>query len=486
MRSFYAACHLAAENGRVMLGCLYEDKLTVSEVRRFPNQPIQDKDGLKWDVPQLYQEIIAGLRDIGNYEEAVESVSCTSWPWDYLLFAGDGSLITPSYHFGDRRSAAGMQKVLSKIPAEELYAETGLQPNPANSLFRLAAEKPRRLNSAAHVLPVADGFNFLLGSVARVEMSLASSSQLYNPATQAWSDRLINALDLPAKIFAPLVPAGTVLGTLRHEIAEKTALEDARVVASCSNEMAASLAGLPIGPGETWAFLQPGPRTVIGTEVAAPLINESVRQLNFSNEIGQAGAVRFSKQIAGLWILEECRRFWKEKDREIDDALLAHLAGSSDPFASLINPEDPRFGTPGEMPLKIQAFCRETGQLAPRKPGPVIRCVLESLALLCRRTLRQMEQTAGTNITHLYLLGASPNDLLNRFITNAVHCSVAVAPPDVSSIGNVVLQALAQGHLRSPEHAREVLRNSFKPEILVPHTTAWDIANAHFEELFPS
>jgi rhamnulokinase len=486
MRSFYAACHLAAGNGRVMLGSLHQDKLTISEVRRFPNQPIQEKDILKWDIPQLYQEVIAGLRDIGAYEEAVESVSCTSWPWDYLLFDGDGSLITPTHHYQDRRSEAGMQKVLSKIPAEALYAETGLQSTRVNTLFQLAVEKSRRLASTAHLLLVADAFNYLLCGLPRAELSLASSTQLYNPTSHAWSDRLLKALGLTAKILPPLVPGGTALGALREEIAQKTSLEDTRVLASCSSEMAAAVAGLPVGPNETWAFLQPGPWTVIGTELPGPILDKSSRQLGYNNEVGQVGAVRFSKQTPGLWILEECRRYWKEKDREIDDALLAHLAGSSVPFEALIDPADPRFMTPGDMPLKIQAVCRETGQSVLRKPGPIIRCVLESLALFYRKSLREIENLTGRRITHLYLLGGVSNDLLNHFIANAVHCSVAVAPREVISIGNVVVQALALGHLKSREHAREVIRNSYKPEVLIPHTTAWDIAAARFEQLFPS
>ncbi len=486
MRSFYAACDLAAESGRVLLGSLYQDKLTLSEIRHFSTQPVQEKDSLLWNIPQVFEEILAGLHAIGAYDEAVESVACTSWSSDYLLFEADGSLIAPTFHHRDRRSVEGMQRVLAKISSEAIYAETGLQQRPASTLFQLAAEKSRRLGKAIHLLPVADALNYLLAGVARVELSSACGTQLFNPVSQNWSTMLPNVVGLPAKLLPPVVPAGTAIGPLRKEVIAKTALDDTRVVASCSNELAAAIAGLPVGPDETWAFLRTGSWSVMGTEVAQPMINETTRRANFSNELGYGGATRLSKQIPGLWLLEECRRFWKEKDREIDQALLTHLAGSSPPFEALINPADPRLLTPGDMPLKIQAICRETNQVVPRKPGPFIRCILESLALLYRRTLRDMEQLTGRKITKLYLLGGSTNDLLNRFIANAVHCAVVVAPPEVTSIGNIIIQARTAGHVKSAEHAREVIQKSLKVETLIPHAAAWDVAHARLDQLFPA
>jgi rhamnulokinase len=486
MSNFYVACDLNAECGRVMLGCLSQGSLTLSEVRRFPNLPIRDKDSLQWNIPELYQETLTGLRAIGNYEEAVDGISCDSWAADYLLFEPDSSLITPSYHHSDPRFREGMQKVLSKVPKETIYQETGGWPMPGNTLYQLGAERPRRLNRAAHLLPVADAFNFLLAGIPRFEMSQASTTQLYNPITHTWSDRLLKTLDLPPKLFPPLVPAGTELGPLRPEIGKSTGLEDAQVIASCSHETAAALVGLPVGPGESWAYLQMGSWTVMGTELANSIITDTSRALNFTNEVGFGGSIRFSKQTVGLWILEECRRFWKERDREIDDSLLTHLAGSSPPFDSLINPTDPRFLEPGDMPLKIQAFCRETNQPVPRKPGPIIRCVMESLALQYRKTLHEIEELTRRKIARLYLLGGSANSLLSHFTANALRRPLVVAPADTAAIGNVIVQALALGHIKSIEQAREVVRSSFKTETLVPYANAWDAAYDRLTQLCPS
>ena len=226
-----------------------------------------------------------------------------------------------------------------------------------------------------------------------------------------------------------------------------------------------------------------GSWAVMGAEIPKPILGEASRQLHFNNKVGYGGSIRISKQTAGLWILEECRRFWKQHDREIDEDLLTHLAGSAPAFESLINPNDPRFLTPGDMPLKIQAYCRETNQRVPRKPGSIIRCVLESIALLHRKTLSELEQLTGRKITCLYLLGASANALLNHFTANAVRRPLIVAPADATAVGNVLGQALALGQIRSLAEAREVVRNSYKLQKLLPHAAAWDAAYARLSRL---
>jgi rhamnulokinase len=483
MNKFYVACDFDVDSGRVMMGTLDKGRLTMSEIRRFANEPIQEKDSLQWNIPQLYQETLIGLREISQYEEPVDSISCDSWAADYLMFESDGSLITPTYHGRDPRTTEGMQEVFSKISWETIYDETGIQKEPANTLFQLGAEKSRRLKRANHIMPIADGFNYLLAGVPRIEMSLASATQLYNPITKTWSDRVLDALHLSPKLFPPVVAAGTKLGMLRADIAKETGLEDAQVVTSCSHELAAALLGLPVDTAENWAYLRLGTTAVMGTELVGPIISDVSRELNFTNEIGFGGSVHFDKHQLGLWIYEECQRYWRETDRELDPELLTHLAICAPPFESLINPADPRFQTPGDMPLKIQAFCKETNQAVPRKPGPITRCVFESLALMYRRTLQEIKYLTGRKIARLYLLGDSGNSLLNNFIANALRIPVVIAPPDTAAMGNVVGQALALGHVESLAHAREILCDSFKTETITPQVAAWDAAYYRLAEL---
>lgn len=485
MNRFYVACDFGIESGRVMLGTLHRDKLTISEVRPFQNALIREKHSVFWNIPQLYQEILAALREISRYEEPVDSISCNSWASDYLLFDGDGSLLTPTYHQDEDRGQEGMKEVLSKVPWETVYEETGVDKNPGNTLFQLGAEKFRRLKRS-RLLPFADGFNYLLSGVPRVEMSLASTTQLYNPVTRSWSDRLARALRLPSELLPAVVPAGTRLGGLRAELLKEIGLDGTQVIATCSHELAAALVGLPVGHGENWVFLRSGTWGAMGTELIGPIINEAGRAAHFTNGMGYGGAVHFYRRVPGLWILEECKRFWKEKDRELYDDVLTHLAIAAEPFESLIDPTDPRFLTPGDMPLKIQAFCKETDQPVPRKPGPILRCVMESIALSYRKTLEELENLTGRKFSRLFLLGGSSNNLLYHFVANALQIPLVTAPAESTAIGNVIVQALALGHIESLEYAREIARQSFKMETITPHAAVWNAAYDRLAELVPS
>jgi len=478
--SNYVACVFGAEYGRISLGSLTRDGLRVTEVRRFPNEPVPQKKELHWNIPYLYQEMMEALRTLGISDEPMDSVSCSSWGGDYMLFDNSGSLMSPIYTFGDSRTDGIMQKVLSKFPGSALFEETGIQEAPANTLFQLVAENSRRLRSASHLLPIGDGFNCLLTGIPRVEMSLASATQLFNPVTGAWSMRLLEHFRFDPRMFPGLVTAGTKLGPLREDLEKQTTLSGAQVVAACSSKTAASIAGLPLGGSESWAFLRPGPYTLIGTEIKKPVLDESAHALGFTNQVGCAGSVYLHRHAPGLWILDECQKFWRTKDRDVDSDYLSHLATSAPPFASIIDPMDPRFLVPGDMPLKIQAFCQETGQEVPRKPGPVFRCILESLALMYRRTLGQIERLTGRPITRICLFGVSANSLLAHFTANALHIPAVIFSADSSAIGNVLMQSLAMGHIKSLNDGRELVRQSFKTHTILPHTTLWNEAYARF------
>jgi rhamnulokinase len=336
------------------------------------------------------------------------------------------------------------------------------------------------------MLLVGDGFNFLLSGVAQAEESLASTSQLYNPRTRSWSEHLIAALDLPRRLFPPVIPSGTRLGPLRSEIAEETGLQTLEVLATCSHDTGAAIVAVPaLASGEEWAYVSSGTWSLMGVELSAPVITDTCRELNFTNEIGYGGSVRLLKNIIGLWVVQECRREWSKAGREFDYAALTQLASTAPPFESLINPADPRFLSPGEMPGKIASFCRETGQAVPADPGPTIRCVLESLALLYRRTFQQMETIIGHGISRLHIVGGgSKNALLNQFTANALQIPVVTGPVEATAAGNILVQSLTLGHLESLEAARQVVRNSVQLLIVEPQEVkAWSAAYERFEKL---
>jgi rhamnulokinase len=483
MRNYYIACDFGAESGRVMMGELSRGKLVLSEVHRFVNEPIQDKNGIYWDVPRLFQEMLAGLEKVSQREDPIAGISCDSWGVDYFLFEHDGSLITPTHHYRDPRCEAGMKSFLAHTPWETVYAETGIQKLPFNTLFQLAGENPKRLRQAHQLLPIGDGFNYLLSNVPRVEVSMASTTQLYNPVTRMWSNRMLGALRLSPKLLPPLVGSGTVLGPMRQDFAKQRAFEETKVVASCSHDTGAAVAALPVS-GDNWAFLSSGTWSLMGVEQAEPMITEAARDLNFTNEIGYGHSVRVLKNIVGLWIVQECRRYWAQREQELDYQVMTHLAGAAQPFQSLINPADPRFLTPGDMPAKVAAFCKETGQIVPRKPGEVIRCVLESLALYYRKTLKELEHLTGRKVEKLYVVGGgTKNTLLNHFTANALQIPLVIGPTEATAAGNILVQAIALGQLKSLKEARDVVRESFTCEIIQPHAAAWDAAYARLTQL---
>lgn len=251
MEKFYVACEFGTRISRIMLGTLHNHRLKVGELRRFATPIINEKKLWQWDIPTLFQETVTTLADLGKQEVNLASLSCHSWGGDYLLFDADGALLSPAFHHADPQSAAGAKAVLDSITAETIYEESGVPNRPGNTIFQLGAESSQRLKQAAVLLPFADGFNHLLGGAARAEVSLASTTQLYSPVSKSWSRRLANDLRLRPGFLPNLVFAGTVLGRLRADLAKQASLDNTRIIASCSNELAAALAGLPLDPGQT-------------------------------------------------------------------------------------------------------------------------------------------------------------------------------------------------------------------------------------------
>jgi len=484
MEKLYVACEFGTSTSRIMLGTLHNNTLRMGELRRFATPIISDKKkGLQWNIPAMFQEVVTGLTELGKEEVSLAGISCHSWGGDHLLFDKDDTLLSPVFHHNDSRSSEGAKKVLEKISAETIYEETGVPHRPGSTIFQLGAETSKRLKQAATLLPVADGFNHLLGGKACAEASLASTTQLFSPVTKAWSHRLANDLRLRPNLLPEIVPAGTKLGLLRADLAKQTKLEDTQIVATCSNELAAALSSLPLNHGRDWAYLRVGSETLLGTEVPDPIISIGTQALGYTNETSLGGATNLYRRTVGLFILEECRRYWIERDRELHDDVLMHLATTSPAFEALIDPTHPCFAEPGDMPLKIQAYCRETGQEIPRKPGQIIRCVLESLALHYRKIFIETEMLTGSRFGRVFLFGAGENNLLNHFIVDALQVPAIIASPDAAAIGNVVVQALALGHIESLEAAHQILRSSYKIQAIIPHQSSWHTAAERAAEL---
>jgi len=484
MATHYLACDLGAESGRLMFGSLDRGKITLEEVHRFPNGPVKVAGGLHWNMEALFDELRAGLRKAAARQMPIASFSADSWGVDYILYGEDGEVMPPVWHYRDGRTARGVANATKRVDWPTIYSETGIQFMALNTIYQLAAEPPERLADAKQLLLIGDAFNHYCCGVAKNEVSLASTTQLYNPRTKTWSRKLLGLLGWREDMFGPIVPSGSKLGKLKKELAAETGLPEIEVIASCSHDTGAAVAAVPAGGGH-WAYLSSGTWSLMGVEWPHPIITDQGREANFTNEIGFGGSVRLLKNIVGLWLVQECRRDWAARGREYDYATLTQLASEAKPFDSLINPADPRLVSPDDMPARIAALCRETGQPVPESPGAFVRCALESLALLYRVTLRQLERVIGRKIERLNIVGGgSKNLLLNQFAANALQIPVIAGPAECTALGNILVQAIAQDHLPSLAAAREVVRNSFEVQSIAPQAKAeWDSAFTRFEKL---
>jgi rhamnulokinase len=461
----FVACDLGAESGRVILASLSGGKLQLEEVHRFANGPVRVLGTLRWDVLRIFDELKRGLAIIGRRGIRPRSLSVDSWGVDYVWLRGGGPQLSAPFHYRDARNDAAFERVTSTIGRESIFRETGVQFMALNTLYQLAADRaadPALLEAADGFLNIGDYFNYLFSGVARAEQSLASTTQIYDPRSHQWSKPLQEALGLPARLFPEIVPSGTVLGPLLPDIAAETGLEGCSVVATCSHDTGAAVAAVPANSGSRWAYLSSGTWSLLGVELDAPCIDDDVLAANFTNEVGHGGSIRFLKNIVGLWILQECRRTWEITDGALTYDDLARLAAQAPAFRSLINPNAARFLKPGGMPEKIAAYCRETGQPEPRGRAEIVRCVLDSLALLYAASLDEIEALTRRTIRTLHIVGGgSRNLLLNQITADATGRTVLAGPAEATAIGNALLQAVAAGLLPSLEALRTTVRDSF-------------------------
>jgi rhamnulokinase len=394
------------------------------------------------------------------------------------------------FNYRDPRTESTFESGVRHASRKLIFENTGIQFMPFNSLYQLLSDQERSpylLEVAEHFLLIGDYLNYLFSGIVAAEESLASTTQLYDPKRRAWSHALIHLFGFPERLFPPIVPSGTALGPLLPEVCEEVGLSPAvKVVATCSHDTGAAVAGIP-AKGTDWAYLSSGTWSLIGVELPSPLISSEARELNFTNEAGFGGTTRFLKNIIGLWILQESRRTWMREGEEYSFSELDRHAEEAEPLRSLINPNDERFLRPDAMPDKIREFCRESGQPEPESAGEFVRCIYESLSLLYRRTLEDLHHLTGRNIQRLHIVGGgSQSRLFNQFVANATEINVHAGPVEATATGNVLIQAIALGHLDSLEAAREVSSSSSRIETFHPLAAVkWQAAYERFKSLLP-
>jgi len=470
--SNYLAVDLGAESGRVMLGALSAGRLALEELHRFPNQPVSLPAGLYWDCYRLFHEIVTGLTTAAQRKLKVDGIGVDTWGVDFGLLGPDGGLIDTPRHYRDPRTNGVPEKLFSAVPRADVFAATGIQVMALNSLYQLYSMKlagSPALEHAERLLFMPDLLSYWLTGVQRSEVTIASTSQFYNPNTRTFDAALLDRLGIPSRILAPLIEPGSRLGPLRAELSEATGLGPVPVFATASHDTASAVAGVP-AKGDDWCYVSSGTWSLMGIETTRPIINERSAELNFTNEAGFGGRTRFLKNIAGLWLLQECRRAWAAQGETFSYQALVSMAEEAGPARGAIDPDD--FLQPGDMPARIAEWCAQHGIPEPRTKGETCRLILESLAQRYNQVLDGLESLSGRKIRTIYIVGGgSRNGLLNQLVANATGRTVVAGPVEATAAGNVVVQAIGAGEIPSLEDGRELVRQSFEIEMYEPTST---------------
>lgn len=489
----YLAVDLGASGGRVVAGLFDGRKLSLEDVYRFDNGGIQAADRMYWDLLNLWSHVKQGLRaSAAAYGGRVKSVGVDTWGVDFGLLGRGDELLGNPYHYRDRRTQGIAEKVFAIVPREEVFAETGLQFMEINTLYQLVSmvlSKSPLLDAAEHFLMMPDLFHWLLTGVKANEFTDASTTQFCNPHTRDWSRGMLEKFGVPTHIFGEMIHPGTRLGKLRASVADETHLADVDVVVPGTHDTASAVMAVPatgeVSNQPSWCYISSGTWSLMGVETPQPIVTDLCAQFNFTNEGGVGSTTRVLKNIAGLWLVQECRRIWREAGHDYGWEELVRRAEHEPPLVSLINPDDSRFTAPRDMPETIRDFCRQTGQPVPASEGAVVRTALESLALRYRMVLGMLEQLTGGRIETIHIVGGGTrNRLLCQMAADACNRRVVAGPVEATAIGNVMVQAVAAGQIDSIATARQIIRDSFEVHEYHPHRPEpWNYAYERFVKL---
>ena len=489
----YLAVDLGASSGRVVAGLFDGEKLDLEEVYRFDNGGVLAAGRLQWDVLQQWSHVQRGLRAAGKlYPGQVRSVGVDTWGVDFGLIGRNDELLGNPYHYRDARTAGIFENAFSIVPREEIFQQTGLQFMEFNTLYQLLAMKLGKsplLDVAQRLLMMPDLYHWLLTGEKANEFTDASTTQFYNPRSKAWASDLLGKFGLPTHILGDIVQPGTKLGRLLPSVSDEAGLTGVDVVLPGTHDTASAVMAVPAAGEATakpsWCYISSGTWSLMGVETPQPVISDRCYRLNFTNEGGIGGTVRLLKNIAGLWLVQECQRVWKAEGDEYGWDLMVRQASEAPALASIINPDHASLTAPKNMPAAIRELCQASGQPVPQEKGAVIRCALESLALRYRMVLGMLEELTGGRIDTIHIVGGgSQNRLLNQMAADACNRPIVAGPVEATAIGNVMMQAVADGAVGSIAQAREVICKSFAVQEYLPkNTQPWNSAYERFQKL---
>ena len=487
----YLAVDLGAESGRVVAGLFDGARLRLEEIHRFSNGAVPVADSLRWDVLRLWAEVQSGLTKAAqSFGSDAVSVGVDTWGVDYVLLARGGEMLGQPYHYRDPRTSGVMDRSFSRVARKEIFAATGLQFMPINTLYQLIAmheTNPVFLAQAERFLMMPDVFHWLLCGSQVVEFTNATTSQCLDATTRQWAWELLRRFELPTQMFPEVVSPGTKLGKLRAGLAERCRIPRIEVVAPATHDTGSAVAAVPTDKSgqANWAYISSGTWSLMGLELPGPTLSPRALAINVTNEGGIDGTYRLLKNIMGLWLVQECRRAFERSGKSFNYAELTHLAAEARPFGSLVDPDAPAFLAPADMPVEMRQWCEAHGCAAPKSEGEFVRTALESLALKYRMVLNGLEELSGTKVEVIHIVGGgSQNELLNQFAANACGLPVVAGPVEATALGNVLVQARTSGALSTLAEMRQVVRASSALKHYEPRDRQqWADAYGRFREL---
>lgn len=483
----YLAVDLGAESGRAIVATLDGDRLTLNEVHRFGNGPVRLPDGIHWDVLRLWSEIKTGIAAAIKGGGNPAGIGLDAWGVDFALLDKNGALLGNPFHYRDARTDGLVDEAFKRVPRAEIFAQTGIQFMQLNTLYQLfsmSLAKSPLFDVAETFVTIPDLFNYWLSGNVANEFTIATTTQCFNPLTRDWAKGMLETFGIPSRLFGPVTQPGTLLGALLPEVSEETGAGAIQVVAPACHDTGSAVAAVP-AQNQDFAWISSGTWSIMGAEARQPALGERPLTYNFTNEGGVAGTWRLSKNLMGLWPVQECRRYWRAHGEDLRYDEMTRLAAEARPFLAVIDPDADLFFHPGDMPEKIRRACVDTGQTLPQTKGEMVRVALESLALKYRLTLEQVEDLSGKRLEPIHIIGGgTKNRLLNQFTADCTGRAVVTGPVEATAIGNVLMQAVALGQLDSINEARDVVRKSFEVESYLPAGRAgWEDAYGRLLEL---
>jgi rhamnulokinase/L-fuculokinase len=482
------AIDLGASSGRGIVGSFDGQKLSIQEIHRFSNDPVILCGRMHWDILRIFHEIKQAIRKTVLDGHAIRSIGIDTWGVDYALLDEHGKMLANPYHYRDARTEGIVSYVGRFFAPEELYRATGIQCMNFNTVFQLAADlrdDPKMVENAARMLNIPDLLNyFLTGNMAN-EYTILSTGALLNAHQRDYAKDIIAKAGIPEGLFGEIVQPGTSMGKLLAQVQGEVGKTDAEVLTVASHDTASAVIAVPTQEKE-FLFISSGTWSLMGTELDEPKINAETEKYNFTNEGGVNNTIRFLKNIMGLWLIQESRRQWRREGKEYSFAELESLAKEAKPFQCFIDPDDPTFVAPGDLPARVREFCKKTGQYVPETVGEIMRCIYESLALKYRYTAEVIGKLTGIKPRVIHVVGGGTKDtFLSQMTADACKIPVCAGPEEATAIGNLLVQLMAAGEAKDLSEARAIVAASFATKHYTPQNTdAWDAAYQTFCTLY--